>query len=48
MENIPTVKPTEVITTYRHMETGETFKEKKDWEARGYKNERKLFVVLRK
>jgi len=28
-----------VETTYRHKETGELFKEKKDWEAKGYKNE---------
>ena len=29
----------EVETTYRHKETGEIFKEKKDWKAKGYKNE---------
>ena len=29
----------EVETTYRHKETGELFKEKKDWKAKGYKNE---------
>ena len=28
-----------VETTYRHLETGEVFKERKDWEAKGYKNE---------
>ena len=28
-----------VEETYRHKETGETFKERKDWEAKGYKNE---------
>jgi len=28
-----------VEETYRHKETGEVFKERKDWEARGYKNE---------
>ena len=33
------IKPTKVETTYRHKETGELFKEKKDWEAKGYKNE---------
>ena len=33
------IKPTKVETTYRHKETGELFKEKKDWKAKGYKNE---------
>jgi len=33
------IKPTKVETTYRHKETGELFKERKDWEAKGYKNE---------
>ena len=28
-----------VEETYRHKETGELFKEKKDWEAKGYKPE---------
>ena len=28
-----------VEETYRHKETGEVFKEKKDWEAKGYKQE---------
>ena len=28
-----------VEETYRHKETGEVFKERKDWEAKGYKNE---------
>ena len=28
-----------VETTYRHKETGELFKTRKDWEAKGYKNE---------
>jgi len=28
-----------VEETYRHKETGEIFKERKDWEARGFKNE---------
>jgi len=28
-----------VETTYRHKETGELFKERKDWEARGFKPE---------
>ena len=39
MNEIPRVKPTKVITTYRNKATGETFKEIKDWEAKGYKNE---------
>ena len=34
-----TLKPAKVETTYRHKETGELFKERKDWEAKGYKNE---------
>tara|TARA_Y100001973_G_C5186818_1_gene328397 strand:+ start:2022 stop:2189 length:168 start_codon:yes stop_codon:yes gene_type:complete len=29
----------EVEETYRHKETGEVFKEKKDWLAKGYKPE---------
>ena len=33
------IKPTKVETTYRHKETGELFKERKDWEAKGYKQE---------
>ena len=28
-----------VEETYRHKETGEVFKEKKDWEIKGYKPE---------
>ena len=28
-----------VEETYRHKETGEVFKKKKDWEAKGYKPE---------
>ncbi len=28
-----------VEETYRHLETGEIFKEKKDWEAKGFKQE---------
>jgi|TARA_B110000483_G_scaffold198196_1_gene237259 hypothetical protein len=28
-----------VEETYRHLETGEVFKEKKDWVAKGYKAE---------
>ena len=28
-----------VEETYRHLKTGEIFKKKKDWEAKGYKAE---------
>ena len=28
-----------VEETYRHLETGELFKERKDWEAKGFKQE---------
>ena len=37
--NIPIIQAQEVITTYRHKKTGEVFKERKDWEAKGFKNE---------
>ena len=33
------IKPTKVVTTYRHKETGELFKQRKDWEDKGYKEE---------
>ena len=33
------IKQAKVETTYRHLKTGELFKEKKDWEAKGYKAE---------
>jgi hypothetical protein len=33
------IKPAKVETTYRHKETGELFKERKDWESKGYKEE---------
>ena len=33
------IKPAKVETTYRHKKTGELFKEKKDWKAKGYKEE---------
>ena len=33
------IKNATVETTYRHKETGELFKERKDWEAKGYKAE---------
>ena len=38
-KNIPVIQAEEVITTYRHLETGEIFKTKKDWEVRGFKAE---------
>ncbi len=33
------LKNAEVETTYRHKQTGEIFKEKSEWEAKGYKPE---------
>ena len=33
------IKQAKVETTYRHLETGELFKERKDWEAKGFKQE---------
>ena len=36
---IPELDATSVETTYRHLKTGEIFKERKDWEAKGFKNE---------
>ena len=36
---IPELDATHVETTYRHLKTGEVFKEIKDWEAKGFKNE---------
>jgi len=33
------IKQAKVETTYRHKETGELFKERKDWEAKGFKQE---------
>jgi len=38
-KNIPVITPEKVITTYRHKETGELFKEQKDWEVKGFKAE---------
>ena len=38
-KTIPVIQAQEVITTYRHKQTGEVFKERKDWEAKGYKPE---------
>ena len=33
------IKQAKVETTYRHLKTGELFKERKDWEAKDYKPE---------
>ena len=33
------IKTAKVETTYRHKETGEIFKEKLEWESKGYKPE---------
>ena len=33
------IKNATVELTYSHKETGELFKERKDWEDKGYKNE---------
>ena len=33
------LEPAKVETLYRHKKTGETFKERKDWESKGFKNE---------
>jgi len=33
------MKQAKVETTYRHKETGELFKERKDWEVKGFKQE---------
>ena len=33
------IKNAEEETTYRHKQTGELFKDRKDWESKGYKNE---------
>ena len=38
-QEVPVLDATSVETTYRHLETGEVFKTRKDWEARGFKNE---------
>ena len=38
-KEIPVIQAEKVITTYRHKETGELFKERKDWEAKGFKAE---------
>ena len=33
------IKNAEVEPAYRHKQTGELFKDRKDWESKGYKNE---------
>ena len=33
------LKPAKVETTYRHKKTGQLFKERKDWETKGFKEE---------
>ena len=38
-QKVPVLDATSVETTYRHLETGEVFKTRKDWEAKGFKNE---------
>ena len=38
-KTIPVIQAEKVITTYRHKETGELFKERKDWEVKGFKAE---------
>ena len=38
-QEVAVLDATSVETTYRHMKTGEIFKERKDWEAKGFKNE---------
>ena len=38
-QNVPVLDAVSVEETYRHKKTGEVFKERKDWEAKGYKAE---------
>jgi hypothetical protein len=38
-QEVPVLNATSVETTYRHLKTGEDFKTRKDWEAKGFKNE---------
>ena len=33
------IKQAKVETTYRHKQTGQLFKERKDWESKGFKEE---------
>ena len=38
-QEVPVLDATSVETTYRHIKTGEIFKERKDREAKGFKQE---------
>ena len=38
-QEVPVLEASEVITTYRHKINGEVFKDRKDWESKGYKEE---------
>ena len=38
-QDVPVLDAVSVEETYRHLETGEIFKTRKDWEAKGYKAE---------
>ena len=38
-QDVPVLDAVSVEETYRHLKTGEVFKERKDWEAKGYKAE---------
>ena len=38
-QDVPVLDAVSVEETYRHLETGEIFKERKDWEVKGYKAE---------
>ena len=39
-QEVPVLDATSVETTYRHLKTGEVFKTRKDWEAKGFKKKR--------
>ena len=38
-QDVPVLDAVSVEETYRHLGTGEVFKKRKDWEAKGYKSE---------
>ena len=38
-QDVPVLDAVSVEETYRHLETGEIFKTRKDWEAKGFKAE---------
>ena len=38
-QDVPVLDAVSVEETYRHLKTGEVFKERKDWEVKGYKAE---------